>query len=118
MTNTDLVSKYPAFVLGLLRQVRVESGPSGTAVNLEFHIRALDTLVGDFVGSDLVMELRDRGLLQHALSGMGWTTSPQADRLLDQIDAEGAQLLNEFEACLYDFAHTRHWCGNRFCRDS
>lgn len=24
----------------------------------------------------------------------------------------------ESERCPYDFAHTRHWCGNNACRDS
>jgi hypothetical protein len=111
---TDIDTKL---AFELLSEIKRESDARGFSQPVVF-MQNMDLRERTFVSSDLIVYLRDKGLIQHPYGEAGWTTTAQADRLFDTLQLSGPQLVEEFEECGYTFAHTRHWCGRPYCRES
>ncbi len=104
--------------LYLLQYVQRWSGPErDKPVSVDSFVRIVDDMEGQSVGTVLVAALSDRGLLMEC-PGDRWLTTSGCDLLLDQVSQDAVEHIHNFKYCPYTFAHTRHWCGNDFCRES
>jgi hypothetical protein len=116
MTSTDVDLMPMRIRLSFLRRVRELIRDEGGPVDLVPLMCAVDELSGTWISADVVKWLRDRGLIERA--GTKTRLTPQAERLLVEMDLLSAQMLAEFEECTYTFSHTRSWCGNPYCREA
>ena len=72
----------PRLELSFLRRVRELTLDAGGPIDLLPLLYAVDDVAGTYVASDLLVSLRNRGLIVRVAGSVKHTTSAEADRLL------------------------------------